>query len=82
MCTALFLLYYISTAMTTTKSLASICYHTVDPLYPIYPLLHTFPTVNHSSALCIYMFILVCSFAVLVFYILHMREIMYLSVWV
>ena len=77
-CTTLFLLYYISTTMTTTKSLASMCYHTVDPLYPIYPLLHPFSTGNHYSALCIYMFILVCLVCSLVFYILHRREIIYL----
>ena len=83
--TTLFLLCCISTNMTTTKSLAFICYHTVNPLYPIYLLLHPFPIGNHYSALCIYMFILVClvcSFAMLVFYILHMREIIYLSFWV
>ena len=40
----------------TTESLAFMCHHTVDPLYPFHPS-SLVPSGNHYSVLCMYVFI-------------------------
>ena len=46
--------------MLTTESLVSIRHITADVLYPFHPSPTPFPSGNHYSVLCIYMFVFVC----------------------
>ena len=58
MCTKLCFYFCIHYSMLTTKNLVSILHHTVDPLYPFHPPPQPpFPSGNHYSVLCIYMFV-------------------------
>ena len=47
-------MYYI---LLTTKSLVSICYHTIDPyIYFAFPPPRPFSSGNHQAVVCLYVF--------------------------
>ena len=60
MCITLCFYFCIHYRVFITKNLVFICHHTADPLYPFCPLPpHPFPSGNHYSVLCIYVFVFV-----------------------
>ena len=77
MCTTLYFNFCIHYIL-TTKSWVSIHPHTVDPLYPFHPPLMPFLLVTtslFSVSMGLFLFHLICSFVLVLFYIPHMRQI-------
>ena len=59
MCTTLYFYFCIPNRVLTTKNLVSINHYTVDFSLPISPTLCPFPSHNHYSVFCIYLFVFV-----------------------